>query len=221
MKTTLILLFLFSAGKLFAQTDSIEKRIFKEKLDRQEITLEKYGSVGSKWMKTLQNVGGYPDLPIDANGETHFSLLSRFVGIDKTALFNHSLEWLSLTYGIFPVNLYANAEDGKIVFRNSFSVNVVYTCNYTGIMTVKDEKLLVEFIKIEYQAFYPGHYSGDSWIQDKTITRKIEQLYPVILQNSSDWEESLLILKTTNEQLNNDVVNLYDFIANYRKNNDF
>lgn len=215
MKNLLFLVLLAIGSSLYAQTDSIEKAIFHERLLSQKISPEDFSKIGMKWNETIKKMGQYPDLPLDQNGQVHYIFLHNFSNVSKEKLFNRTMEWIAINYGLFPTNLYSNLEDGKIILTNGFAINNIYSGNFTCVFSIKDAKMLVEFYKIGYQGFYPGHNSGDSWIPDRTVNLSIDQVFPVILKNQSEWNFNLDLLKTTNEHFKNNISNLWDYLTNY------
>jgi hypothetical protein len=102
------------------------------------------------------------------------------VNLNKEKLFNRTLEWLAIYYGIVPSYIYSYLEDGKIIFRNSLNLKTGSTCNFATIISIKNEKILTEYLGIAYQTFYEGHYYGDIWVPDKTINVDINQVFPII-----------------------------------------
>jgi hypothetical protein len=221
MKYSLILLTLIIGSGLYGQTDSIEKAAIFGRFSDKQTSQKKIQETCFKWNKTLKEIGKYPDLPIDKNGLVHYSFLQGFKNLDKSKLFNRTLEWLSMTYGIIPYYLYSNMEDGKIILRNSFSIGSDITCNYSYIISIKNEKILIEFTNIGYQLFYEGHYSGDTWIADKTINLGISQVYPIILKDPTEWNLYLNMFQATNQQFNNEQKDLSSYIVNYDSNYSF
>jgi|GEM_PF-913218 hypothetical protein len=215
MKNSFILLILIFGLNLYGQTDSIEKDILYKKALSNEIGQEDYSKIGKKWVQTMRQIKNYPELPVDQNGQVHYSLLKNFTDLNKEKLFNRTLEWLSINYGLIPSYIYSNLEDGKIIFRNSFNINNINSCNYTSVISIKNGKILMEIISIGYQSFYEGHYSGDTWIPDKTISFSFPQIYPIILKKPEEWNSDLNLLRTTDEHFNNEIENLSDYIMSY------
>lgn len=221
MKKVIILLILAIGSKLYGQTDSIEKAIIYKKFLSKEISQEAFSEIGYDWIKMIKKINKYPDLPLDQKGHVYYTFLNDYNGFSKEKLFNRTLEWLSINYGIFPTYLYSNLEEGKIILNNSFTINARYSCNYTCIISIKNEKLLMEIFKIGYQAFYEGHYSGDTWVSEKTVNFDIDQVFPVILKKPSDWELNLNLLKLVNDNFSSQIVSLDDYILNYDYNYNF
>lgn len=215
MKSSLILLILIFGLNLYGQTDSIEKVFLYNKYIAKEIGQDEFQRIWSSWNQTIAGIKKYPDIPLDQSGQAHYSFLNEFMGFNKEKLFNRTLEWLSINYGLIPSYIYSNLEDGKIIFRNSINLITGNTCTYSSIISVKNEKILIEFINIGYQTYSEGHYSNNEWIPEKTIDFGINQVYPIILKKSSGWNSNLNLLKSTNELFSTEIKNLYDYIISY------
>lgn len=211
---SLFALFFVCSG-LYAQTDSIEKAILHQKVISNEISPEEFSKIGIKWRETVNEPSKYTELPFDQKGEVYYSFLTDFTGNSMDVLFNRSMEWLAINYGLIPAYLYSNKENGKIIYKNSFDLSGNSTCNYTGIITIKNEKMVMEFASISYQQFFPSHYSGDVWVPDKTVDVAIKSIFPIILKKSSEWNLYLNILKSIDQHFTSEVISLRDYIDNY------
>lgn len=213
-------LLLFSAN-IYSQNDAAERIALSSKMLATEYSQDELSRIGIKWNQFLNKYGNYPDLPLDSNGHVRYSNSHEFSQETKEKLFNHTLEWLAINYGIYPANIYSNLADGKIILNNSFNIDGTYSCSYTCIFSFKDEKMLVEFFNINYQGFFQGHNSGDSWIPEKTVNFNINQVFPVILKDSSEWKFNLNLLKAANEHFKSNIINLWDYLTNYESYNSF
>jgi len=220
MRNLYLLLLIIIGSNLYGQTDSIEKAAIYTKFLSKDLSQEDYTDIGARWNQTIRKINKYPDLPLDKFGQVHYSFLNKFKTINKEKLFHRALEYLSTNYGIYPANLYSNLEDGKIIFGNSFNVDANLTGTYTCIISIKDEKILTEYINIGCQVFYPGS-SGEVYIPESTASFNINQLYPVILKNTKDWNRNLILFKVTNEYLKSEVDRLRDYSMNYDSNYSF
>lgn len=218
MKNLFAFLLIVVGSSLYGQTDSIEKATIYAKFLSKDLSQEAFSDLGIKWNQTITKINRYPDLPLDQNGEVHYIFLNNFKNISKEKLFNRVLEYLSMNFGLYPVNLYSNLEDGKIIFGNSFAIDAIFTGTFTGIISIKDEKILIEYINVGYQLFYVGHYSSDTWVPDITKNFKIDHYYPVLLKDSKEWNFNLKLFKTTNEYFTNEIDKLYDYAMNYDSN---
>jgi hypothetical protein len=221
MKHLILLLLLVASYELFGQTDSIEKVVFYRKYYGKEADQPENLKTWLKWTQTIKEMSRYPDLPLDLSGHVHYTFIREFGDKSKEKLFPRILEWISLNYGIVPAFLYSNLGDGKIIFRNNASLNSVYTCIYTSVISVKNEKIRVEYINLSYQSFYESHYSGETWIPDQTTTLAIDQFYPVILKKPSEWNSTLNLFKSTNDFFTGETSNLYDYILSYDSQDPF
>lgn len=215
MKGTLIITILLFGSLLYGQSDSLEKAILFDKLKAKEIRQDVFAETLSKWKQTILEAGRYPDIPLDENKQAHYNFLYEFPGMLKVNLFARTLEWLAINYGLVPAYIYSNPGDGKIIFRNSVDLVTGNACTYTSIITIKDEKILMEFINIGYQTYYEGEYSNDTWVPERTIEFKISQVFPIILKKSTGWNSNLTLLRSTNQSFNTEKENLRDYISTY------
>lgn len=215
MKNLLVLLLIIVSSSLYGQTDSIEKATITAKFLSKDLTQEALSQIGSKWTQLLKKINKYPDLPLDKDGQVHYLFLSDFKNVKKEILFNRILEFLSINYGFYPSNLYSNSVDGKIIFNSSFNIDGTYSGIYTAVISIKDEKLRIEFINIGFQAFYGAHDSGGTWIPDRTTNFSISHFYPVLLKDPSQWVVTFNLFKTSNEYYKNEVDKLSDFLTTY------
>lgn len=220
MRNLLVLLCIIFGSNLYGQTDSLEKAALHNKFLSKDITQEDYSYFADKWNQMIKKINQYPDLPLGQNGQVHYSFLNNFKNMNKEKLFHRALEYISINYGIPPVNLYSNSEDGKIIFGNSFNIDATYAGTFTCVISIKDEKILTEYINIIYQVTSPN-ITGDVWMPEKITNFNIDRYYPVILKNSKDWNTSLTLFKATNEYLKGEVDRLRDYSLNYDSNYTF
>ena len=214
MKNSIIFLILIFGLNLYGQTDSTEKAILYNKMLSNEIEQSEFSRIGARWNQTMKEIKKYPDLPLDQSGQVHYSFLNKFAGLNKEKLFTRTLEWLSINYGLFPQYIYTNLEDGKIIIRNSLNLSSSNSCTYAAVILIKNEKVLVEITNIGYQIYAEGYYSNDTWIPEKTVNLGINQIYPVILKNPSEWNSKLNLLKSTNELFNTENENFCNYLIN-------
>ena len=200
---------------LYAQTDSIEQAILYQKVLLNEISKEEFAKIALKWRETVSETTKYPELPFDQKGEVYYSFLTDFTGSSAEVLFDRTMEWLAINYGLIPSYLYSNKDNRKIIYKNCFDISGNYSCNYTGIITIKNEKIAMEFVRIGYQNFIPGHYSGDVWVPDKTVDVGVKTIFPIILKKSSEWSFNLKLLKSVDEYFVPEVISLRDYVDNY------
>ena len=218
MKNIFFLLFILVASDLFGQTDSLEKAALSNKFISKEITETYYSRTGNAWLQFINEVK-YPDLQMDQNGKVHYVFINEYKGFDKEKLFNRTMEWLAINYGLLPVNMYYNVKDGKIILRNSLTLINNYSCGFTTIISIKDEKIKFEAVSLTYEVYYAGDYA--SGIPEKTLSFGIDKYYPVILKKPSEWSLNLSLFKTTNELFNTEIKNLNDYILSFDNSNTF
>jgi hypothetical protein len=215
MKTIVIVLTLLLSTAIFGQSDSIEKAVLYKKVLTGEMSNELFSETGKEWKKAVQSIGKYPELQLDQNGKVYYTYLSGFKGLSKEYLYNRTMEWLTIYYGFVPADLNANPSEGKIIFRNSKFFKTNCNITYTAIITLKNEKMLVEYFAIVSQTQHAGYYSNDLWIPERIVTTEIENMYPVVLKKQSEWNTNLQMFKFINDHLNNSISDLNNYIANY------
>jgi hypothetical protein len=218
MKNFVFLLILLFESTLFGQTDSLEKAALYNKYTSKEISDIDFSNIWSQWKQKMKTIK-YPDLPLDQSGQVHYVFINEFPGSDKEKLFNRTIEWLAINYGLLPVNMYSNLKEGKIILRNSLNLNKTYSCVYTSIISIKDEKIRLELISLSYQAYFEGDY--DSGIPEKTINYNLNEIYPIVLKKPSEWNLYLSLFKKTNQLFNAEIKNLGDYIFSYDNSNIF
>jgi len=217
MKQFFILAFLLFNFALMGQTLTIEQEALVKQFKGEKISQEKYTTIAKKWNKTIKKFEQYPDLPLGEDGVVRYTYVSDFANVEKDKLFNRTLEWLSINYGIYPSFIYTNREDGRIIFDSSFDISKNYTGFYTGIISVVDEKVVIELTNISFQAFFTGHYSGETWIPDQTTNLGINEIYPIILKDSEHWDLYLKLFKKANQEAFNVVAGLRNYHNAYEK----
>ena len=218
MRNLLVLLLIIFGSDLYGQTDSTEKAALNNTFLSKKISKEKYEEIVSSWKQTMNR---FPDLPLDQNGQVHYTFVNDFKNMNKEKIFRRVLEYLSINYGLFPANLYSNSEDGKIIFCSSFFINDTFSGTYTAVISIKDEKMLTEFINIGYNETSKGYSATDSWIRGDTRNFSIAKYYPVILKNQRDWVPFLNLFIATNKYFKNENIRLSDYSFNFDTNYKF
>ncbi len=216
----------------FGQTDSIEKKIAYDKCLKGEITTEDFKSMGFKWNDKIKEIKGYPDMPLDENGQVYFAFQYEYKGMMKIKIFNRIMEWIFINFGTNTNNYYSNLSEGKIIFNGNFKMPKMehdegfpLKCNQTFIITLKDEKMLIELFNFGYQFTIPAgeESNGNSyyWKPAELIGYSINSIYPVILKKPKEWDYNLDILKYTKIGLDNKLAELDNYIINYDRNYNF
>lgn len=220
MKRSLFILIVAFGSVVYGQTDSIEKAVLRNKILAKEIEESEFSKIWIRWNQAISEVK-YPDLPLDQNGQVHYIFINEFERFDKDTLFTRTLEWLSINYGIIPSAIYSSLKEGKIILRNSLEPANGKTCIYTTIISIKEKKIRMEIINILYQTFYEGHYSSDTWIPEKTINTRINEVYPIVLKKPVEWNSNLNLLRRTNELFDKEFKNLCDYIISFENSDKF
>jgi hypothetical protein len=220
MRFSILLIFFISGLEIYGQTDSIEKVILLDKLISKDILKTEYSFILKKWNAAIEK-DNYPDLPFNESGQIQYSYMTEFQGMSKEKIFNRILEWFSITYGIIPAYLYSNLVDGKVISSNNININDNTSGTFTYILTIFDEKVLMEFTNIGYQITVGGYYSNDTWIPEKINSQKIDQVFPVILKDLEMWAFYLKLLNTLDEHIKSDIESLNDYIINYNSRYSF
>jgi len=214
MKIILILITLLIGSGIYAQTDSTEKVMLNKKQLSREISKAEYSFLSRKWNETMER-NKYPELPFNSEGKVQYSFIMEFKDMSKQKLCNRILEWLTITHGIVPAYLYKNPDDGKIICSNSTFIQGTTLGTYTFVFTIKDGKVLIDFMNVGFKVSSGGFYSGDNWIPENTSFTPIDQVYPISTKDISTWTYYLKILETIDEHFNTDINGLNDYIINY------
>lgn len=220
MKYIVLLALMLVSASAFSQSEQAEFEALKKS------TASNFYEVGSfqdtllKWQKNLKKFGAYPDLPLNEAGAVHYAYELSFETQSQAELFRHSKEWIALNLALYGDQYYSCEANGKIIYATSFGTGTQYDCNYTAVLTIRDNKILIEFIRLSYENFTPGHYSGENWVGDNTVRRPIESLYPVCRLNSGEWQTVLKLFKSTNDNISQLVNDLSAHLQNYKVNND-
>jgi hypothetical protein len=157
---------------------------------------------------------------MDENNEVHYSFVKIFEK-PQNWLFSRTMEWLMIYYGFKPNDLYYNKEDGKIIYQNSVSLENPKSLVMTSVITVKANKIRVEFMNLGYQTYHPGYNSDAGWTPETTVYNPITEFYPVIGKKDSEWTKTLNLFKSTNQVLSSDVNKLWIYIENFNRINEF
>jgi len=215
MKNLILLSLLFITTTLYGQTDTIEKAVIYREVKAKNLRQDDFLRIWIRWNQAIKDFNGYPDILLDSAGQVHYSIVKEFTGFNKEKLFSRTLEWLSINYGLIPAYIYSNQEDGKIIFRNTLKLNSGFDCIYTSVITIKDEKILIEYLGISYQVFVAGHYLGQDWVPDVTTDIPLNQVFPIVLKRPAEWNSNLLILKSVNELFAGETNNHISYITSY------
>lgn len=211
MRNLFIPLFLLIGISVFSQNDSTEKAILHKRVVSNQITQAEFARIAANWNRIVTAEKGYPELPFNQSKQVHYVFLSDFENAKKELLFRRTLEYLAVNYGLLPNFIYSSEQDGKIIVTNSFNADNRNTCNYTCVISVKDNRMMTEFIKITLTV-------DTEWGQSTT---GIEKTFPVITKRMQEWQPALSLLKKVNEFFESEIAGLSLFIENYESNYTF
>jgi hypothetical protein len=222
MKLILLLILLLTGTYLTSnsQTDSIEKKAAFDKFQKGDMTNIDFNSLGSKWHNKMQEIKGYPNMPLDQTGQVYFSNQYEYKGMMKIKIFNRVMEWACINFGAEVDKIYSNLTEGKIIFNGSFNINGgSSTCVQTVVISIKDEKLLIEIFNFRYQSVIPAEFESDeygsSYRSAEFVNTSINSIFPIILNKSSDWDSNLNLIKNTKSEVLSRLTNLDSYISNY------
>jgi hypothetical protein len=210
-----LLLLLLGFNIIYAQNDSIEKKVLYNRCTSNQISLDEFSKLGSRWNQTIKNINGYPSIPFNNEGKIEYSFVEEFNSLDKSTLYNRILEWFSITYGIIPAYMYANASDGKIISTQSFNISNNEKCTYCYVIAIKNEKIKLNVINIDYEVKNGGYYSGDTWIPETSNTTSLDQFFPIILKKPAEWISSFKTLQSIDNHFKDDVNSIRQYILTY------
>lgn len=215
----LILLILLSSINALPQTRKVEAEKMSKSYQNGGISQSEYLEIGKKWNVMLDEIGGYPELPYNAEtGIVQYEFVKSFIGIDKKTIYNRIKEWAAVNFGRLDAVLhYENLETGKIVIKGSFELPVLYdyktfwgkekedsregTCFQTYIFTIKDEKLKIQITNLSYEVRMSYYSSSTNSYTKATTKLSIYEVCPVILKDPLRWKEYLTMIKFTSTEI--------------------
>lgn len=219
MKQLILILIALSGSLVYAQTDSIEKKVLLNTYLEKKITVEEFSKLGAKWNSLINSGNTYPHLDFDKNGKIEYCYLENFPQLSKNTIFSHVSEWLAINYGLSQANTYTSLADGKIICTLGMNVVENVRCNYTLIFTIRDEKALIEFVKLDYESTFNGYYTSEgNWVPDKTLTNNLETIFPIIMKKPTEWNYYFSILYNIDNNFRDAVLGLRSYITDYNQN---
>ena len=216
----------------FGQTAQIEKDYIQNLYQTGQMTLEEFREKGKLWGDLMEDIGEYPQLPYDESlGMIKFDYLFNYT-TDKKTIFNRIKQWGALTFGSLDAVLhYEDLEAGKVILKGFFDIPYSKDiriwfkenetleqsqCSHTYIFTIKDNKLKIQIIGLNYEiAYYTTSYGS------RTYTKNVHSLYPITADESLQWKSKLSLLDNTNKEINGLVNSLDMYIQAYQSDYDF
>lgn len=223
----LVFFILFLPTVLSSQTFEIERKILRNQYETGKISSERYAVQGKKFVEFVDEIGGYPELPYNEEfGRFQFQFVQE-LSQPKAVSFRRIMEWAAFTFGSLDAVLhYKDFEAGKIILKGSFDVQFVEdynfffkkregvnsrTCFFTLIFTIKNQKIKVEAINIEYEFLY-AVLSNNAAYSNERRKITIDRLYPIIKWDEREWKGNLNLVKETNNSIRSFVKNVILYI---------
>jgi len=235
MKNTLLFIFAIYTQIIFSQTIDIEKANLDKRYQSGGITQLEYQELGKNWREVIKSLGGYPDLPYDTiSNEIEFEFIKTFPSLDKKTIYNRIMEYSALSFGSIDAVLhYSNLETGKIIIKGWFELihmadipnfwgekkEVIKKekCYFTYLYTIKDGKLKIQIVNLNYKYTVDGYISSSIYIPTRDEEFSIRTLYPITSADPMLWKARLDILKQTNIKIKS----LTDRLTTYIINKDY
>ncbi|MEI7677291.1 MAG: DUF4468 domain-containing protein [Bacteroidales bacterium] len=232
MKTALLIICSFLTISASSQTYNLETENMTRRYTSGEFSSEDYKMYGKDWAELIKSMNGYPSLPYnEETKEIDFKWIKSFDKLEKKTIYDRIMEWSAVSFGsLSSVLNYSNLENGKILMKGWFEVyykidiqtffsskkesaNSV-KCFFTYVFTIKDNKLKVEVIDINYKYYIPYNMIGSTYVPSYEIDRSIKSFYPITSSASIEWKGRLDLLYETNNKLNQFINNLEKYIKN-------
>jgi hypothetical protein len=193
----------------------------------------------AQWRKFKEEYGTYPNLPFNENNIIEYTFIYEN-NLDKAIVYDRILEWASINFGSLSAVLhYENFESGKIILKGFFEV--LYVGDFMGgfwgnkivertatakarqtyVLTIKDNKLKVQIIDIDFVIKYGGYFSGTIYVPAEDISLSINSLYPISNSEKLYWKSNLNRLNEVNTRINDLSNSLNEYINYYYKDYDF
>lgn len=237
-KMTLLLGLCFVVVCSFGQTLELEKAAINAQIQSGDLTQTQVVQLGKEWNKMVKSYAEYPNLPVNDAGVVIFEKIYAFDGKTKQELINLLEEWIAINYGnINDVLHYKNESTGKVIAKGRINIAIVrdvktlfgnniqqvhdFQSFHTAIFTAKDNKIKLELINIKYEAEYGGYTLGSSFVPVTTVRKSLHNLYPVVLNDSSQWKGTLNLLVATNKEIAAMFGSIESYIKNSDADNDF
>ena len=229
MKNLFIVICLLFCLNVHSQTEALEIQNMASRYSRGEFTQPEYVQYGKDWSELLKSLGGYPKLPYnEVTKEIEFIAIKSFTNVDKKIIYDRIMEWTALNFGsLTSVLHYSNLDNGKILIKGWFEiyyktdVETFWTAkkekassiksNFTYVFTIKDNRLKMEVVNIDYEYHIPYSLVGSLYIPSYIIVGPVNELYPITNSESIVWKGKLDLLNETKKR----IYSLFDDIENY------
>lgn len=226
----------------FGQSEQLEKDYINSLIGKRPS--EEIQQMAQEWNALLLDVGGYPELPINKEtGRIEYLNIFDLEGIDKPTIFNRIKEFSALSFGsLSSVLHYENFETGKIILKGNFKLSYLRNkttigfwgqkkekqvfdqarCEETYIFTIKEGKLKVEVIDLEYIVNYKMYGSVGSGVVSNVTDRVFQtELYPLAKNDPSSWKGNLNLMIISTQTIKAFISSFADYIKENKNDYDF
>jgi len=222
---------------LIGQTLSVEKEALFKKIAQENHLKSTVNEMSKGLVDLFAKFKEYPELPYNPETELiEFSKVYNLKGMSKNDIFDQVKEWIAINYGAIDVALlYQNKEKGKIITKGYFNIiadskfiNIwgksksttfelgIY---HTAIFSIKDGKLKIEFVKMDYSYMTGGYDNGEFYVPLEEQRHSLSSIYPIVLGDYSEWEFRLSLLHKTSAGVNLTMKSISDYLNDKDKDN--
>ena len=181
-----------------AQTYHIEKERLNDMYRSGKINATEAAEMKREFESIVNQRGGYPVLPYDSLTNTYnFTHVVSLPGIQKKAIYRRIKEWCAIRAGNIDATLrHDDEENGKIInkayvpitYQNTYETlfgqkrtsQQIIRSYYTLIVTVKDEKMKIEFNDLRFEFITLGYLSGSIYIPETRTETYFQNLFPIV-----------------------------------------
>lgn len=218
MRFSIVFFALLVPGFIACQTLEKEKAHLVELAQQGVITNEEYREKANSLLEFVEEIGGYPQLPINEDGDIVFDFVLN-THYDTKTNFNRILEWAAIRFGdLQSVLRYQNLETGRIILKGNF--DVVFKKDYktfwgkkkeeieetTAYQTfdffIKDNKVRMRILDLRYKFKIIAYAASTMQYSQREIEVGINTLMPITQADIITWKGNLsMIGETTNNIL--------------------
>ena len=205
-KTTLLTSFaLLISFVASGQTYQMEKARLNGMYESGRINATEAAEMRREFESIVNQRGGYPVLPYDSLTNTfNFIYTINLPGMQRKAIHRRLREWCAIRAGNVDATLrHDDEENGKMInkaytaitYQNTYETffgqkrtsQQIVKCFYTLIVTVKDEKIKVEFQDLRFEFITFGYLSGTTYIPEIKTETYFKNLFPIVDSNKGRY----------------------------------
>ncbi|MBB4078852.1 hypothetical protein GGR28_001469 [Lewinella aquimaris] len=219
-----------------AQTLEIERKNLLRLYEEDIINADAYRDNADRFSIIINDLGGYPKLPLSADNQINFGD-TLITGLPKKTNFNALREWSAMNFGSFERDgtLYEDVESGRLIVSGSIIMNkfkdarklfrrndpIEVRCHFILNAYVKDQKVKVEFIAPKFGYKY-GWISVEDIVYSETIRyAKLSEMLPVTSASPSYWKGDLDLLMELPGRFDDILNSIKNYLADHQERSDF